>query len=243
RIAYLAPLRAEAKRVYQSRGTAPRLVSRRGENVIDVLLAAERAETEALSAVADALVRLGLAEAFDLRPLDPERRYYEPRLIINGQEVALADVGSGVAQVLPVVTLLFTAPEGMILLLEHPDLHLHPSAQAALADIMLEAAERRKLQLIVESHSEHLLTRLQRRIAEREPAFATPQNVRAYFCQPSPEGSRIQAVEVNEYGQILNYPPNFFGDLAGDLTAATRAGLRRRREELEGAGRRRSDDG
>lgn len=242
RMAYLAPLRADARRVYQLRGTAARLVSRRGENMIDVLLAAERTETETLSAVAEALVQLGLAEAFELRKLDPEGRYYEPRLIINDQEVALADVGSGVAQVLPVITLLFTAPEGTTLLLEHPDLHLHPSAQAALADIMLQAAEMRKLQLIVESHSEHLLTRLQRRIAEGVPDFATPQNIRAYFCQPSPEGSRIQAVEVNEYGQILNYPPNFFGDLAGDLTAATRAGLHKRRQELERASRGKADD-
>jgi predicted ATPase len=233
RLMYMAPLRAYPRRIYQLRGTASKRVNRYGENTIDVLLAAERRSEGALSRVADALKQLGLAEQFQIRPLDTEKRFYEPRLIIEGQAVSLADVGSGVSQVLPVITLLFTAPKGAIVLLEHPELHLHPSAQAALADILLAAAEANELQLLVESHSEHLLTRLQRRIAERATAFTTPQNIRAYFCQPSPDGAQIQAVEVNAYGQILNFPPNFFGDLSGDLEAATRAGLRMRRQELE----------
>jgi predicted ATPase len=233
RVFYMAPLRAHAKRVYQLRGAAPRRVNRYGENALDVLLAAERRTEGALSRVANALAQLGLAEQFQIRSLDAEGRFYEPRLTIEGQEVSLADVGSGVSQVLPVITLLFTAPQNAIVLLEHPELHLHPSAQAALADVLLAAAEAHKLQLLVESHSEHLLTRLQRRIAERATAFATPQNILAYFCQPSSDGAQIQAVEVNAYGQILNFPPNFFGDLSGDLQATTRAGLRARRQELE----------
>ncbi len=233
RLAYLAPVRAYPERFYQQRSAAPRRLNRYGENLVDVLLAAERRGAQTISAIGEALAQLDLAEAFEIRPVG--ERLYEARLKIKGHEVSLADVGSGVVQVLPVIALLFMAPEGSILLLEHPDLHLHPSAQAALADIMLEAAEERKLQLIVESHSEHLLTRLQRRIAESEHPFATPENIRAYFCQPNSEGSLIKPVEVNAYGQILNYPPNFFGDLAGDLTAMTQAGLRKRREELQKA--------
>lgn len=233
RLAYLAPLRAYPERVYQQRSVAPRRLNRYGENLVDVLLASERRGAQTISSIGEALAQLNLAEAFEIRQVG--ERLYEARLKIKGHEVSLADVGSGVVQVLPMIALLFAAPEGSILLLEHPDLHLHPSAQAALADIMLEAAEERKLQLIVESHSEHLLTRLQRRIAESERPFVTPENIRAYFCQPNSEGSLIKPVEVNAYGQILNYPPNFFGDLAGDLTATTQAGLRKRREELQKA--------
>ena len=72
-----------------------------------------------------------------------------------------------------------------IVLLEQPELHLHPNAQAALADLLLEVAEKRNLQLIVESHSEHIVRRLQRRIAEASPAFASPENIKMYYCQPS----------------------------------------------------------
>ena len=133
---------------------------------------------------------------------------------------------------LPVITMLFLVPEDTIVLIEQPELHLHPSAQAKLADLFLEVAEKRHLQLIIESHSEHLLRRMQRRIAEIDQPFANPDNIKAYFCEAGADGSKIQAVEVDEYGQIRNWPPNFFGDLAGDLDAMMEAAIERRRREL-----------
>ena len=123
--------------------------------------------------------------------------------------------------------MLFFVPEESIVLLEQPELHLHPRAQAHLADLMLHVAEERKLQLIVESHSEHLLRRLQRRIAEQDHEFANPDNIKMYFCDMGENGSTIQSVEVDEYGQIQNWPDKFFGDITGDLEAMTMAALKR----------------
>jgi predicted ATPase len=123
------------------------------------------------------------------------------------------------------VTLLLSAPQGSIALIEQPEIHLHPSAQAHLADLFLEVAERRRLQLIIESHSEHLLARLQRRIAETEYPFANPDNIKMYFCQAEANGSTIQSVEIDDYGQIANWPDNFFGDMAGDVDAKMDAAL------------------
>ena len=152
---------------------------------------------------------------------------YEALVKIGGEESSLPDVGFGVSQVLPVITTLFFVPEGSIVLLEQPELHLHPSAQAYLADLLLHVAETRNLQVIVESHSEHLLTRLQRRIAEPEYDFATPDNIKM-------NGSTCEEVKVSRFGQIDNWPDNFFGDTGADLEAMTRAGIARRREELSG---------
>lgn len=113
-------------------------------------------------------------------------------------------------------------------------MHLHPSAQAHLADLLIHVAKTRNLQVIVESHSEHLLTRLQRRIAEPEYDFATPDNIKMYFCTPGENGSSCEEVKVSRFGQIINWPENFFGDTGADLEAMTRAGIARRREELSG---------
>jgi predicted ATPase len=77
-----------------------------------------------------------------------------------------------------------------------------------------------------------LLRRLQRRIAEPEHKFANLDHLKMYFCELGQEGSTIRPVEVNQYGQIANWPDNFFGDISGDLEAMTKAGLQQRRQEL-----------
>lgn len=84
----------------------------------------------------------------------------------------LPDVGFGISQVLPVLVQCFYAPEGSIILIEQPEIHLHPNAQSTLADVMIDVINSkengtdRDIQLVIETHSEHFLRRLQRRIAE-----------------------------------------------------------------------------
>lgn len=240
-ISYLGPLREPPKRTYQWQGSQSQIIGMRGDNAINALIASSRGtrtHKNLLEEVSTWLQRLGLGAELTISAIDRERRFYETLLTVTAGRPpsSLPDVGFGVSQVLPVLTLLFFAPEGSIVLIEQPELHLHPSAQAELADLFLEVAEKRKLQLIVESHSEHLLRRLQRRIAEADYAYATPENIRAYFCEPGSEGSTIREVEVDEYGQIRNWPENFFGDLAGDLDAMMSAALERRRRELSEGG-------
>jgi predicted ATPase len=181
---------------------------------------------------------MGLASEFRIEPIDRDKRFYETRVKITpgGTDSSLIDVGFGISQVLPVLTMLLSAPEDSIILLEQPELHLHPSAQAHLADLFLHVAETRHLQLIIESHSEHILSRLQRRIAEAQSQFVAPDNIKMYFCQPGADGSTIQPVQIDKYGQIANWPPNFFGDIAGDLDAMAHAALEHRRQELSAGG-------
>jgi len=130
--------------------------------------------------------------------------------------------------VLPVIVQLFFVPEGSIVLLEQPEIHLHPGAASLLGDLFLDVAERRNLQLIIESHSEHLLARLQRRVAEGEKAFATPDKLALYFCELRDGAAHARPVEVNEMGEVVEWPERFFGDLTGDVMAMAQAAARRR---------------
>lgn len=234
---YLGPLRKFPSRVYQWSGSPPGIIEPDGANTLAALANAARQNApnpNFLAHVAEWLVKLGIVHEFTVEPLDRNHRFYETLVKINpgDQPTALLDVGFGVSQVLPVVTLLFFVPEGSIVLLEQPELHLHPSAQSQLGDLLLHVAETRNLQLIVESHSEHLLRRVQRRIPEPENAFATPETVKAYFCQPGVEGSTIEEVAVNKYGHVENWPANFFGDIGSDIDEMYKAGLEIRRGEL-----------
>src|SRR5690606_28231500 len=124
-------------------------------------------------------------------------------------EVLLTDVGFGISQVLPVITLLQYVPDESTVILEQPEIHLHPLAQAALADVIIQASSHRRVQVILESHSEHLLLRLQRRIAE---GVLPNDDVRLYFCDTARGESTITQLEVGLYGNIRNWPDKFMGD-------------------------------
>jgi predicted ATPase len=139
--------------------------------------------------------------------------------------VPLTDVGFGVSQVLPVLTLCFAAPPGSTLILEQPEIHLHPKVQAGLADVFIDAIRTMNIQIIVESHSEHFLQRLLRRVAEDD--FAT-DDAALYFCTNPGGGSTIERLNVDMFGAIRNWPPDFFGDPLGESIATADAAQRRR---------------
>ena len=142
-------------------------------------------------------------------------------------EVMIINVGSGVAQILPMLILCYYAPENSIILLEQPEIHLHPSAQSCLADVLIDVVKEWNVQVILESHSEHLLRRIQRRIAEEE---ILPDDVALYFCRMENGESKIEELDVDEFGSIGNWPQNFFGDEMGELAAMTEAEMKRRIE-------------
>ena len=237
-VLYLEPVRQRPERHYLWTGNEPKLIEPSGANTIEMLISSARSDCTLLAGVQEKLKLLTLVDSFDVKPIDQNERLYEATVTIGGVKSSLADVGFGVSQVLPVITMLLSAPEGSIVLLEQPELHLHPNAQSALADLLLYAAETRRLQLIVESHSEHILRRFQRRVAEAQPAFATPANIKMYFCQTGDAGSSIEEVEIDRFGQIANWPENFLGDISGDLHEMLRAALERRGQELERVGHR-----
>ncbi len=238
KLAYIGPLRRRPERIYTWTGGKPDTIEPDGAKTIEALIASAREEDSLLLDVATILQRMNLVEAFNVKPVDQNNRLYEATVTIGGVESSLADVGFGVSQVLPVITMLLMAPMWSIVLLEQPELHLHPKAQSALADLLLYAAETRKLQLIVESHSEHIVRRLQRRVAEGEPNFAKPENIKMYYCESDPAGSTAAEVEIDRFGQIPIWPEKFLGDISGDIHNMARAAIQRRSQELASVGHR-----
>ena len=170
----------------------------------------------------------GLAQSIALRAVDDARTLYQCHIkpTSTATEVLLPDVGFGVSQILPVLVNCAILPEGSTLLLEQPEIHLHPFAQAALADILIDAIKNRNLQIIVESHSEHLLRRIQRRIARE---VLHPNDVALYFCHLENGSSAIEELDVDAYGNIRNWPTDFFGDEMGELADMTVAAMERQK--------------
>ena len=174
------------------------------------------------------LQRLELIDSYNLRPVSDTNQDYEflVKKYKDGPEVRLTDIGFGVSQVLPVLILCYYAPADSILILEQPEAHLHPKVQSELADVLIDVVKNRNIQIILESHSAHLLHRLQRRIAEEQ---MSTDDTALYFCQINDGTSEIEQLDLDEYGNIRNWPQNFFGDDIGDLVEKTKAEMQRRK--------------
>lgn len=232
---YLGPLREYPQRTYTWAGENPIDVGLKGELAVPALLGGRNRKvypdgrkrySKLETRVAQWLVDLDLAHSFETRPLYRGSSEYAVWLKRHrrSSEVRITDMGIGVSQVLPVLVLCYYVPEGSTVILEQPELHLHPSVQAGLADVFIDCIENRGLQIILESHSEHMMRRLQRRIAEQK---FDRRDAALYFCEQSGGVSSITNLEVDLFGNILNWPDDFFGDLAGDMVAAFDASLKR----------------
>lgn len=241
KIYYLGPLREHPKREYQWGGASPMDVGTRGERTIDAVLAAtNQGEMRNLGGrthykpfqeiIAYWLKKLGLIHEFRIEQIAPRSNLYQARVKrdTKGPEALLTDVGFGVSQVLPALVLLYYVPEYSTVLMEQPEIHLHPSVQSGLADVIMKVAHTRNVQVIVESHSEHFLRRLQRLVAENKYDV---DMVKLYFCDNKNGQSDLQNLKLNLFGEIENWPDNFFGDELGEIAAIKTASLKRKQKQ------------
>lgn len=226
---YLGPLRDEPRSVYGWGGDEPHGVAARGQAVVAAIASASDKDSDFQSRIAEHLRSMGLVHSFRLHHLGRSSHNFQVLLKTapRSPEVLLTDVGFGISQVLPVIVQAEFAKTGSTLIFDQPEAHLHPGAQSALADVLINAAKARDLQLIIESHSEHFLRRLQRRIAEDEDTV-TSDDVALYFCAASDEGSVLTPLQLDPYGSISNWPDNFFGDEFGEIAAMSKASIRRK---------------
>ncbi len=163
----------------------------------------------------------------ELHPLDAQKRLYELRLREGDGAQTLSanirEVGFGLAQMLPVVVQAVLTQPGNTLIIEQPELHLHPRAQADLTDLFI-AMSHRGLRFLIETHSEHMLLRLRRRIAEtaagliarQQPEHLVSDSLIAYFVDRTDGSSTAERITIDHLGKMSS-PPGFKGFFADDL--------------------------
>lgn len=136
----------------------------------------------------------------------------------TGTPVSHRDVGIGISQVLPVLVTCYGSL-GKMIAMEQPEIHLHPALQAELGDLFIESAlGPRNNTLLIESHSEHLLLRIMRRMREtsndelpKDIPAVRPEDVCVLFVEPKGSSSVVRHLELDEEGQLLDpWPGGFF---------------------------------
>jgi len=140
-------------------------------------------------------------------------------------QISHRDVGVGISQVLPVLVSAFANKEKLITI-EQPEIHLHPALQAELGDLFINSAlGESKNSFILETHSEHLILRIMRRIRETTEGTlpegfipVKPEDVQIVFVKPSDKGAEIINLEIDEEGDFkTKWPDGFFEERAEEL--------------------------
>lgn len=231
-IIYLGPLRRKPERDYLWNKTNPGVLGSDGAGAINALLFSALVRNEEqrsiLNGVSHWLVEMKVADRVELRRQGRSSRY---ELIIHRGNLAsnLRDVGIGVSQVLPVLVAAYFAPKGSTVILEEPEIHLHPLAQSVLAELFVKVSREREVQFVIETHSEHLFRRMQTLMARGD---VQKDQVAMYFVEhvKRTRAAKLIPLEFDDFGRALNWPDGFFGDALGETREQARQMIERQRK-------------
>ena len=217
----MGPFRRPPERWYIFRGTSPQDVGYQGDLLPDLLFRRH----DMVKETNEWLKRLEIGyklkvesvgknsgDLFEVRLIDTRRK---GRVNADRVNVALPDVGFGISQLLPFIVQSLVS-EKRIISIEQPEVHVHPRLQADLGDLLAEAIkEPRQNQFIIETHSEHLILRLQRLIFEKR---IQPEDVSVIYVSRGPEGAKAERLRLDEEGDFIDeWPDGFFPERLREL--------------------------
>ena len=188
-------------------------------------------------------IERNVVREFDVSGLEPKPLGRErPRLSLvdaDGQRLLPQDVGVGISQVLPVVVAAQDRSASLVTI-EQPELHIHPAVQVGLGDLFIDGALTKGLSFLIETHSEHLVMRLQRRLREQmagealaETETLDPKDVSFVYLGRDQSGCvRVSHIGLTDQGKFDSpWPNGFFAERAAEvLPSAMRAQLEARRK-------------
>jgi predicted ATPase len=215
-IGYIQPIRPAPERYYDLRGIKPRWIGIRAENIADFLETNPKVEKKVRNWFVES-AKLAREVKFED---DRDRGQMEILFteVSTGLEIDISRLGFGFSQILPIVVAAFS--DMNMLIFEAPEIHLNPNLHGALTDLFIEAANSNK-QVLVETHSEHIIYRIQRRVAE---GVITPEDIAIYYVRRGEEGSVAERLTLTEKGEIPDWPDGFFEAEMEDIYERVLAG-------------------
>lgn len=236
RLAYMGPVRADPRPFYPASQDPE--IGPRGEGAIPYLLhhksdlvsywsTDERAikRTPMSEALSFWLQKMGITSKLTIDSVPNVATTARlPSISAPEKFINLAQVGFGISQILPVLLLGLKDPQNGILLYEQPEIHLHPRLQAELGDFFLSVAQAGRT-VLLETHSDYLVNRLRRRIAE-DTSGELASLVSILFVHSGTldnPSSYVEKLSINEDGSIQNCPADFFAESADEAYAIIHA--------------------
>ncbi|MFH9731319.1 DUF3696 domain-containing protein [Streptomyces sp. NPDC017260] len=226
-IRYLGPFRKDPERFFRVSNRASGSVGARGERALGILAADEMRGRGRITSEVNRLLT-GILPGWRIAVTDVGAGMYVPRLYSKRDPdlyVHIDDVGTGVVQFLPILIQraadrVQPPSSPVIEIVEEPELHLHPSAHASIADLYVDAVQESSVRFLVETHSENFLLRLRRRVAEER---LKPEDLKIYFVEQADESAFLRKINVDAFGNIDYWPTGIFAEDFEEVRALANA--------------------
>jgi hypothetical protein len=215
-LAYIGPLREQPRRYYETSGETPLSVGAHGEHMANVIRRRLANNPKELNRW---IRRFEFGEKLRIDKLSDG---LFSLCFVGGKHsfnTNIADAGFGASQVLPLIVQALTGVKENLTIAEQPEIHLNPRLQSMLADLFVEMVHNDQ-RVIVETHSEHLLLRLRRLIAD---GTIDSKMVAIYFVEREDNASSVKPIEIRKNGHIEQWPKGFFEDSLRETLALASA--------------------
>lgn len=241
---YIGPLRYGPQDVYSANGNS-NSIGTNGENVAEIFCELsekvisyykieENEDNISYVKTQDTLliaVKYWLCERFKLCNDIYSKREADSYVIyvvsLSGITSTIKHVGFGISQILPIIIEGLRIADNETLVLEQPELHLHPKVQSNLTDFLISLVEQGK-KVIIETHSDHVITRLRRRIAE-DNNNQLDDKVLLTFVEVGMKDVLFRNINIDDFGIIqLPYPEGFIEKNDTELKAILKAQMNKR---------------
>jgi len=207
----VAPIRTKPKRTYDPISEQP---TPEGDHIPMVLARTSNANPEDWDRLSKQLAEFGktsgLFNTITVKNLSrAESGPFQIRLSFGGPKFNLVDIGYGVSQGLPVVVDALRAKKGQTVLIQQPEVHLHPRAQAALGSLLAGLAMTDKKTFIIETHSDHLIDRIRMDVRDGVGGLKPEHVSIIYFERTSGSEVQIYPMTVDKLGNLLDAPRGY----------------------------------
>ena len=216
--------RAAPERRYDYQGRPTEAAELSGQNAVYALIEDSMRRGKHRGTLINSLNRwlkiVGRVRLMPLRRISPNARLYELRLkdVESGRWANFADVGFGIGQAFPVLVEGLRTPPDSMFIVQEPEIHLHPDAQLAMADYLVDLARSGRT-VIVETHSEAILLRVRKAVAEADRGLGGHQGLREdqlsiVHVESDKDGnSHTTPLRVDELGQVQGWPEGFMEEV------------------------------
>lgn len=222
-VSYIGPFRKDPERIYRDSESSMLDVGKNGENISMILRQAQQDKNPLLNKVSEWFLK-SMGVSITIEDIE-NSNLYKLMVTNNGVNHNIIDVGYGIAQVLPIVTQiyynnnsederkrnLYRFDKRKVFIIEQPELHLHPAAQASLADLFVEKIVKdNETKFIIETHSEHFIRKLQVLVADPRVKISQ-DDIGIYYVDKGEDGqSCVNQININSKGQFIEKWPSGF---------------------------------
>ena len=244
KISYLGPLRDEPHSLYIRENDIVLDIGIKGEHTgnifsnnylekVEYPVFNKKNELDTVQGILEDGVNYWINEVFELAKKISVIPYKNGRIqeieVTNyrGVKSSLSSVGFGISQILPIIVEGILCERGTTLILEQPEIHLHPRIQSLLFDFFrgLILCDKK---VIVETHSDHLISKMQLRIAE-DVSDSLSKKINLFFVD---NFGSISSIEIDKFGNFDSWPEGFFDQFNNNISALLEAQIARRKNDV-----------